>query len=181
MTGFIQQVQIAFETAKTDKGYGHNYQGVYGILMVDPPDSILEIGIKNGRSIKAWQMLFPHAKITGIDYKKQKLVSGIKPFTAIYHDARTHEFTERYDWIIDDGSHQANDIIMAFDRLKDKFNKFYIIEDVRHGATSDRLTRVIEHIEAAGFNMWFTYKSRLPVYKEKGIEGFALVIVNPDF
>lgn len=90
----------------------------------DLPIKLLEIGIQNGGSLEIWSKFFPKAKfLIGCD---------INPSCGdlVYEDPRVHLFvgdagtkelkiaiekvTSRLDIIIDDGSHQSDDIIKSF-------------------------------------------------------------------
>lgn len=75
-----QQYKQAFETYGSDKS-NHGYHQFYAEQMPDNPKSILEIGVKRGASIKAFQELFPSASITGMDlFQEFKMppISGVR-------------------------------------------------------------------------------------------------------
>lgn len=132
--GMTKTVKDAFFVSNTDKGYYHQYEYMYAnIFSSCTPKSILEIGVKDGNSIKAWQMLFPEAKISGMDIVKSKKLFDMKPFDFIEGSSTNYETTSKldnYDIIIDDGSHHILDQIITFSNLKNKFNYFYVIEDI---------------------------------------------------
>jgi hypothetical protein len=158
MNGMTKYIRDAFDLANTDKGYYHQYEYMYANIFVNfTPKSILEIGVKDGNSILAWQQLFPSASITGIDISKKKLVTSI-PFTYLIGSSTTFDVSNlnNFDVIIDDGSHKVEDQIETFKNFKDKFNYYYIIEDVNfvkdNDITSDRpIKMLIEAIQAEGF------------------------------
>ena len=132
--GLISYFRDAFDITNTDKGYYHTYEHMYSFIFHNfTPKNILEIGVKNGRSIAAWQKLFPETNITGMDIIKNKLVIPEDSFNYMIGDSTNPIFTDKLDKqdvIIDDGSHYFYDQIKTFDNLKDKFNFFYVIEDI---------------------------------------------------
>lgn len=136
-----KRIEEAFRFTNTDKGYTHKYFNGYASLFKDvTPGSILEIGIKQGRSLLSWKWLFPSCNITGIDISDEEfrtdfltaaeskniICDATKPEVLQYLD-------DSYDVIIDDGSHYYKDILSTFDLLKDRFNYAYVIEDTMYG------------------------------------------------
>ena len=90
------------------------------------PIQLLEIGIQNGGSLEIWAKYFPRAEnIIGCDINQacKNLRYDDRRITVIVGNANTDE-TEKcilqhaksFDLIIDDGSHQSNDIIQSFVR-----------------------------------------------------------------
>lgn len=135
MFGMRQHIRDVFDITNTDKGYFHEYEHMYAGLFANfTPKSLLEIGVKNGRSIRAWQMLFPNASITGLDIERQQLEPG-KDFEYIIANSTEHSAVKdlpNYDVIIEDGSHHVYDQILTFTNFKNKFNYYYVIEDVSY-------------------------------------------------
>ena len=57
---------------KSDK-YRHQYYKVYDLFLTQKKNrklNILEIGVADGSSIKAWSDYFKYSKIIGVDIKK---------------------------------------------------------------------------------------------------------------
>ena len=126
-----------YSTDKLNSGFGEFYEELFKPIR-HSTESVLEIGIAQGGSLRAWRDYFPHAVIFGID----KELQFVEPFLS-YH-ARIYAYHEdagnlalwakgRYfDVIIDDGSHFGDEIIEAFTELWPTVNPrgYYIIEDV---------------------------------------------------
>ncbi len=101
-----------------------------------------EIGILNGGSLELWNAYFPNAEIIlGCDINPdiQKLTYQSPKIKTICGDINGDDtikafdkLTDKWDIIIDDGSHRSGDIIKAFanyfPRLKD--DGLYVIEDL---------------------------------------------------
>ena len=103
MNGMTKYIKDAFDLANTDKGYYHNYEYMYANIFANfIPDSILEIGVKEGNSILAWQQLFPKANITGIDIAKKNLVTKL-PFKYLIGSSITFDVSTlgNFDVVID--------------------------------------------------------------------------------
>lgn len=128
----------------TDKGVGgHNYIPFYEQWLPKNPKKILEIGVKEGRSIQMWLKYFPDTVVHGLDLFKEFPV----PFQherVVWHQGNQCDWQlleqlrkEDFDVVIDDGSHCSRDQLMTFFGL---FNgKQYYIEDL-HG-TEDEFWR----------------------------------------
>lgn len=127
----------AFHLTLCDKGFIHEYYRFYDEIFRNfCPESLLEIGIMNGRSLASWRLRFPKCKITGIDISDEKFNSKLINFSQseiIIADSTkptiSDKIKETHDVIIDDGSHYYRDIMRTFKNLHNKFNHYYIIED----------------------------------------------------
>jgi hypothetical protein len=117
----------------TDKGVcGHNYIPFYESHLPKNPKKILEIGVKEGRSISMWKSYFPEAEIHGLDLFIEFDPPNINGVT--WHKGNQCDWElleqlrkEDFDVIIDDGSHNSRDQMITFFGL---FNgKHYFIED----------------------------------------------------
>lgn len=116
----------------TDK-LGHGYIPFYEQHLPRHPKKILEIGVKEGRSIQMWQKYFPDAEIHGLDLFEEFPIPDIPG--VIFHKGNQSDWLlleqlrkEDFDVIIDDGSHNSRDQMMTFFGL---FNgKHYFIEDL---------------------------------------------------
>lgn len=108
----------------------------------DRPVRILEIGVQNGGSLEIWQKYFPNAEIiVGCDVNLAcgNLVFDSRKIKISVGDANTDEterdiisMSEKYDIIIDDGSHLSSDIIRSFARYFPHLSEggMYIAEDL---------------------------------------------------
>ena len=101
--------------------------------------NLLEIGVKNNSSLKAWKEFFPLANIYGIDINpKCKEYEEERINILICDQVDKNKILETYknitfQVIIDDGSHLAQDLVETFNFLFiDKLEKggFYFIEDL---------------------------------------------------
>lgn len=118
-----------------DKGTAHTYIEIYEREMSKTNGiSLLEIGIWEGHSIAMWQDYFANSTVVGIDIDLGKIQFPLR--FAIKADA-TKPVKElanlRFDYIIDDGSHNVNDQISSLRLLWDnlKAGGKYFIEDIR--------------------------------------------------
>jgi len=117
---------------------GHYIAGIPAIHG-DQIGSLLEIGVQKGGSLKMWADYIPKAVVIhGIDIK-EKCKAGpeaydprIKVFIGDQGDPTFLKGFGEYDVIIDDGSHQMRDTIVAFQNLWSHVNPggMYIIEDL---------------------------------------------------
>jgi hypothetical protein len=101
--------------------------------------NFLEMGVRNGQSIKMWSEFFPKAKIIGVDIDpnckqyesdnidihigSQEDVDFLNSLVAKYSSFRV---------ILDDGSHINSMMIRSFKTLQHHVTDFYIIEDLRN-------------------------------------------------
>lgn len=99
---------------------------------------ILEIGVEKGSSLKMWRDYFFNSEIIGIDFIKECKKyeeDRIKIEIGNQTDEKfLNEIIKKYknfDLIIDDGSHNNNDVIKSFEILFPfiKSQGIYIIED----------------------------------------------------
>src|SRR5581483_7364052 len=126
----------------TDKGsiamdYLRHYERILGHLR-EKPITLLEIGVARGASVRMWQGYFSVASIVGVDinggareYATERCVieigsQGDPDFL------QTLAAKYKPDVIIDDGSHQADHILMTFKHLYPVLSSggIYIVEDV---------------------------------------------------
>jgi len=127
----------------TDK-LEHGYIPFYEKHLPKEPKRILEIGVKEGRSLAMWAEYFPDAEIHGLDLFLENTQGNVWDYLVLQDapliktslhsgnqcDWRVLEELRKYDFdvIIDDGSHNSRDQLMTFFGL---FNsKHYFIEDL---------------------------------------------------
>ncbi len=129
-----QQIADAFDRFKTDK-LVHGYALLYAAVPEDIK-TLLEIGVHKGGSLLAWQELFPQAEIYGLDATLSLLGENF-PKTGqrihlIEHDAmRFDPFSlPDFDLVIDDCTHEPQDILAVWNCFYPKTRGTYIIEDL---------------------------------------------------
>lgn len=146
-----------WKTDKGDNGYEEYYEKIFA---EHHPKSILEIGIRTGGSLLAWRSLFPNARVVGVDID---IKNGTDPRMVRLFKQRNIEVYEcdatlpslfdyigndSFDLIVDDGSHFYKHQRQSFDLLRNKFNHYYVMEDVRwrHDETEN-------YIKSYGYNV----------------------------
>ena len=121
------------KTDKLDHGYDVVYDKFLSTIRNDVK-SVIEIGSRVG-SAKLWLDYFPNAHIYAVDLKTFNI--NDPRFTMLKINQgdisalnKTFNDPNGYDVIIDDGPHSSPEQLISFDFFKDKFNKFYIVEDL---------------------------------------------------
>jgi hypothetical protein len=125
----------------TDKSlHKHAYCEVYEKFfnpLKDKPISLLEIGVLSGKSLKAWKDYFTQAQIVGLDIenKKQYEEDRIRTIMCSQVDFACMDGLiqqDRFDIMIDDGSHNWSHQIKSFEFLfpRLKSGGMYVIEDL---------------------------------------------------
>lgn len=129
MADSLKELAFMYKTDKLD----HGYIPFYEQHLPKNPKKILEIGVKEGRSIQMWQKYFPDASIHGLDLFIEfpiPSISGVKFWQGNQIDWRILEQlrNENFDVIIDDGSHNSRDQMITFFGLYN--GSHYFIEDL---------------------------------------------------
>lgn len=127
----------------TDKASGHSYDLVYPDLLSKYESTenftLLEVGIWRGHSMVIWSELFPNGKIYGSDIDYSPLeIDPLEHKNMIIipegsqDDPNTFRDLPKFDFIIDDASHQKDLTMKTFEILKSylKEGGTYLIEDV---------------------------------------------------
>lgn len=139
-----------------DKGTLHSYIDFYAEQMTKRSNvSVLEIGVEYGHSIAMWQEYFSNSRVYGIDIKQNKLEFPLDNF--VLGDATNPEVIKKnfsrnkFDYVIDDGSHVVKDQIAAFDLIFPKMKKGgkYFIEDVNGDAAIHSISK---HLYGNGYS-----------------------------
>ena len=125
-----------------------NYLHVYDLYFdrfKDEEINILEIGVRKGKSLSVWKKYFPKARIFGIDidpncldYQDERVSIVIGPqednstIQKVIDLCESETGRDKFDIIIDDGSHINSDIIDSLSFLWDSLEKkgIYVIEDL---------------------------------------------------
>ena len=112
--------------------------------------SMVEIGVQNGGSLEVYNQYFPNSEvIIGIDRNEEcrKLKFTTNKIKLIIDNAadksiisKLNNYAQKYDIIIDDGSHTSEDIIKSFSILISAFaiSKSSIV--VKYSFTSSEVT-----------------------------------------
>lgn len=127
----------------TDKASGHSYDLVYPSLLEKYKDvkdfTLLEVGTWRGHSMVIWSELFPNGKIYGIDIDYSPLEIDPLQYNNMIilpegsqDDPNAFKGLPKFDFIIDDASHQKDLTVKTFNILKPylKNGGTYVIEDV---------------------------------------------------
>lgn len=122
-----------YKTDKLDHGYDVMYDKFLSTIRNDVK-SVIEIGSRPG-SAKLWLDYFPNAHVYSVDLKTFNINDPRLTMLKINQgdtSALNETFNDPngYDVIIDDGPHTSPEQLICFDFFKDKFNKFYIVEDL---------------------------------------------------
>lgn len=140
----LKNIGTKFGTDKSRHKHGSKtYLDVYEKYLFDFIDSdinLLEIGVKNGQSLRVWKEYFQKAKIFGLDIDprcKKFEEDRIEILIGSQSDRKLIEsflstLNNGLDVIIDDGSHINELTIKSFEILFDRLNEggIYIIEDL---------------------------------------------------
>jgi demethylmacrocin O-methyltransferase len=151
---------------KADGTPGHNYTETYEIHFNPLRDSqvkILEIGFGGGDSLKLWTDYFERCDVYCIDndlarieeygytpHDRIKIFQGDQSSEYSLLDACQKIGVDKFDIIIDDGSHIGDHIMTTFNTLFEKYLKpggVYFIEDY-----PNTLNFISSNIESIGYN-----------------------------
>lgn len=125
----LHELAIKYGSDKAE----HNYLQFYQKMLPKAPIKLLEIGVKQGASVRMWKEWFPETQIHGLDLFEEFPIPDITGVTWHKGNQVDYELLERlqkedFDVIIDDGSHLSRHQMMTFYGL---FNgKQYYIEDI---------------------------------------------------
>ena len=127
-------------------GFTEVYDDVFLAKRNDIKD-MLEIGVDDGRSLKMWEEYFPNANILAIDILSKKKYDTERAKTLILDQSSKEQLQkfsekniEKFDFIIDDGSHHMLDQQLTFYHLFTKCLKpggIYVLEDLHTSTVKD--------------------------------------------
>ena len=136
-TPSLNECGILHGTDKSSLGHGYlrQYERLFGHLR-NEPINILEIGVGGGESIRMWSEYFPRSVVVGIDFHKGCLLHAgqrrIVEIGAIDDVAFLQRLGVLYrpTIVIDNGSHRADHIILAFQHLYPLMQQggYYVVE-----------------------------------------------------
>jgi SAM-dependent methyltransferase len=177
----------------TDKGSSkHGYTHVYELYfspLRKRPLRILELGIYRGASLKMWSKYFAAGFVTGVDIEaiEKEVFAGFANIETIVADCTKALPLDKgdYDIVIDDASHNTDDIVGAF---AENFSLLrpgglWIVEDLHaswapHPSTIGKFNygsrevlgqfaeRLFRDIDAGKLD-WLSYHPKLLVIKSK--------------
>jgi hypothetical protein len=131
-----------FDLNQTDKHIGHAYIEHFYQQFFEPYRdkelNVLEIGTREGDSLRLWEHAFPKSEIYGVDNNNSKKFKDVlsKRITVTFGDAYTQEVANSlpsFDIIIDDGPHTLESQIKCLEFYFSKLNNdgVIIIEDIQ--------------------------------------------------
>jgi cephalosporin hydroxylase len=141
-------------------------------MIQQPPQNVMEIGVKGGGSTALWKALFPGATVVGLDIKLRPWLTtepsedGVVYLQGDQTDVkRLREIAEQYgpfDLVIDDGSHvsahQATTIRSLLPRVRP--GGFYVVEDI-HTSVKKATSRPVDYGEDIWSDFTLTVFARL--------------------
>lgn len=139
-------VREIFRDTGTDK-LQHGYAVVYQHVPLNI-ESLLEIGVGGGHSLRAWDKLFPSSRIVALDHNEprtdvpERVIQVLTDVTSINWIDDYPDLNQSFDLIVDDASHDKDQIIKAWDLFYPKCTGLYVIEDL----TSDSWYSVMQHV-----------------------------------
>lgn len=141
----LQQLGLKYGTDKSRHAYkGITYLDIYDKYFNSirySVKSILEIGIRDGSSLRMWKEYFPNAVIYGVDINPECERHQEDRIKIIIGDQNDDNDLNRIkneiglcDIILDDGSHITRHEIRTFDVLYNSVIRggYYVIEDLRN-------------------------------------------------
>lgn len=138
----MKRLKQIFKECGTDKFRPHRYDVAYEFFLSrhrkKDPFRILEIGVLNGASLKAWREYFEHPEIYCIDIKNKTTAAAGTTFYRGDSSNRTflrhvvNESGGNFDLIIDDGGHCMHEQQVALQTLWPAVtpNGLYVVEDL---------------------------------------------------
>jgi hypothetical protein len=141
----LTKLGIEYNTDKVDQYHnflGDTYTDIYYKYLNhlrDKEFNFLEIGVRDGQSVKMWSEFFPKANIIGVDINpscKQYEENNIAVHIGSQEDeVFLNSLIAKYGSfrvVLDDGSHINSMTMKSFKVLQNLTTEFYIIEDLRN-------------------------------------------------
>ena len=135
----LNQIGLKQGTDKSSETHNYLYKYEKYLPFKQHDDiKILEIGVQDGKSVRMWKEYFYNSFIIGVDIDpdcKRHQEYGISIEIGSQNDINflndIKEKYEKFNMIIDDGSHMNSDIIISFENLWDCVapGGVYIVED----------------------------------------------------
>lgn len=119
--------------------YGRAYDEIFSWFDCTSRLNILEIGVHKGGSLRAWKDFCPNSTVTGVDIvdvrEKEYISDDIRFVLSDIKDVDVEKDigTAGFDVIIDDGSHQIEDVFFVVRNYLGRLNidGVMVIEDVQ--------------------------------------------------
>lgn len=140
----LHELSLKYGSDKAEHGYCEFYEKQ--LPDRDTKIKLLEIGVKEGASLKMWAEWFPNGEIWGLDLFQENRIEDIRADIlsiespdGAYVLKQGHQCDwqlleqlrkQNFDVIIDDGSHNARDQMMTFFGLYAGGGQQYYIEDL---------------------------------------------------
>lgn len=131
----LKRLATKYGTDKAKFGYTDIYEMYLDSVRMNVK-KVIEIGVKKGASLRMWRDYFPNAFILGLDNNPKTMFTEERIETILFDQSLGFEEYEKvlnkYDVIIDDGSHWQSHIMNSYRWLYDMLNVggHYFIEDV---------------------------------------------------
>ena len=135
----LSEFGIKYMTDKAPIGTYHAYTIRYQQLF-EPirfnVRRVLEIGIERGASLQMWRDYFPYAEVHGLDIVDYRsTLAGLDRIHVHFGDAKDPAVLaelakEEWDIVVDDGSHNLDDMRDTCLALYPSTRSVYVIEDV---------------------------------------------------
>ncbi len=135
----LDEIALKYNTDKSSTlhNYTEKYEKYFSVIK-NSKLKILEIGIQNGYSLKTWKEYFPNSEIFGVDIidckhmEEERITTLQGSQTDTVFLAKINEEYGPFDIIIDDGSHNNNDMTISFDFLFPLLRQggLYVVEDL---------------------------------------------------
>ena len=132
-----------FQADKNKKITSHNYSLFYEKYFKNLKNEkirVLEIGSHEGKGLAAFYFFLPNAKLLGANINPFQMRYSSKRIEEVYIDVSSKKiiknfesyFSEDFDIIIDDASHNLRDILITLPNMFRKLKKggYYVIEDI---------------------------------------------------
>lgn len=130
-----------------DPKAGHSYGPFYDDLLADRRrnvTSVLELGVLNGASLRAWRDFFEGALVFGIDNGRdpyEEWLISCRRADAISAAQLAEALGDRtFDLIVDDASHWESHQLQSFEILRPRLRPrgLYVVEDIQHESTANK-------------------------------------------
>lgn len=132
--------EIGLQTGTDKSSAFHGYLDAYERLLGDRKvQTLLEIGVAGGRSLQLWRAVLPDAFIVGVDNNPACLLHQRERSAVVWADASNaaqmaavNSLYGPFDVVIDDGSHDHDDVRATFEELYPRLapGGVYIVEDL---------------------------------------------------
>jgi len=126
-----------FTSCGSDKEWRHHYGAIYEWLLADIRDKsglrFLEVGVRRGASLRAWEQYLPTAEIVGVDIDPSCASLELERARVVIGNAAqrtTLAGLGEFDVIVDDGSHRPGEQLATFAIMWPRTRHLYVIEDI---------------------------------------------------